>query len=430
VGGGLARRAGTAGGRERGVRASAASARRARRPDGLRSGAQAHGPAPRRPPVPTYKKWADPIKKSAAFAPLEKLMRERIIYIDGAMGTMIQRYKLEEADFRGERFAGHGHELKGNNDLLVLTRPDVIDAIHTAYLEAGADIIETNTFNGTSISQADYELQDRETVYAINKEAAALAKRSAARFMAAHPEAGPKFVAGAVGPTNKTLSVSPSVENPAFRGITYDEVVDAYYEQLEGLYDGGVDMLLVETIFDTLNAKAAVFALEKFFADKGVRLPVFISGTIVDNSGRTLSGQTNEVRGRGARGLQGGAGAGGWRLGRMAARAAWRRGLHAAGRARAACSWLGAGCMQPAGAACMAARPAWQQAAACMAVRAAWQRAACLARCSLHTLLTPPRPAPPPSPTPRPPQRRRSGTASRTPSRWRWASTARWARRT
>jgi 5-methyltetrahydrofolate--homocysteine methyltransferase len=255
--------------------------------------------------VPQYKLWADPLQLSAAFAPLEALMRERIIYIDGAMGTMIQRYKLEEEDFRGERFAGHSHELKGNNDILVLTRPDVIDAIHTAYLESGADIIETNTFNGTSISQADYELQDRETVYAINKEAAALAKRSAARFMAAHPEAGPKFVAGAVGPTNKTLSVSPSVENPAFRGITYDEVVDAYYEQLEGLYDGGVDMLLVETIFDTLNAKAAVFALEKFFGDKGVRLPVFISGTIVDNSGRTLSGQTNEVGGDGYSGGRG-----------------------------------------------------------------------------------------------------------------------------
>ena len=253
-------------------------------------------PADQLPPVPAYSAWQDPVAKSAAFAPLEALMQERIIYIDGAMGTMIQRYKLEEEDFRGERFANHSHELKGNNDLLVLTRPDVIDAIHTAYLEAGADIIETNTFNGTSISQADYELQDRAVVYAINQEAAALAKRSAARYMAAHPEAGPKFVAGAVGPTNKTLSVSPSVENPAFRGITYDEVVDAYYQQLEGLYDGGVDMLLVETIFDTLNAKAAVFALEKFFGDKGVRLPVFISGTIVDNSGRTLSGQTNEVR--------------------------------------------------------------------------------------------------------------------------------------
>ena len=252
---------------------------------------------PCRPPVPEYKLWKDPLQCTPAFKTLEAMMRERIIYIDGAMGTMIQRYKLEEADFRGERFASHSHELKGNNDILVLTRPDVIDEIHTAYLEGGADIIETNTFNGTSISQADYELQDRETVYAINKEAAALAKRSAARFMAAHPEAGPKFVAGAVGPTNKTLSVSPSVENPAFRGITYDEVVTAYYEQLEGLYDGGVDMLLVETIFDSLNAKAAVFALEKFFADKGVRLPVFISGTIVDNSGRTLSGQTNEVGG-------------------------------------------------------------------------------------------------------------------------------------
>ena len=272
------------------------------------------------PPVPAYKPKADPLQLAPAFGPLEKLMSERIIYIDGAMGTMIQRYKLEEEDFRGERFASHGHELKGNNDLLVLTRPDVIDEIHTAYLEGGADIIETNTFNGTSISQADYELQARDVVYAINKEAAALAKRAAARFMAAHPEAGPKFVAGAVGPTNKTLSVSPSVENPALRGITYDEVVDAYYEQLEGLYDGGVDMLLVETIFDTLNAKAAVFALEKFFADKGVRLPVFISGTIVDNSGRTLSGQTNEV-GSGRWGM------GGWQ---WAARrvACWAQGLH------------------------------------------------------------------------------------------------------
>jgi 5-methyltetrahydrofolate--homocysteine methyltransferase len=262
-------------------------------PDGVDPAAPP--PADQLPPVPAYTPRADPLECSPAFGALEALMKERIIYIDGAMGTMIQRYKLEEGDFRGERFAGHSHELKGNNDILVLTRPDVIDEIHTAYLESGADIIETNTFNGTSISQADYELQDRDTVYAINKEAAALAKRAAARFMAAHPEAGPKFVAGAVGPTNKTLSVSPSVENPAFRGITYDEVVDAYFEQLEGLYDGGVDMLLVETIFDTLNAKAAVYACEKFFAAKGVRLPVFISGTIVDNSGRTLSGQTNEV---------------------------------------------------------------------------------------------------------------------------------------
>jgi 5-methyltetrahydrofolate--homocysteine methyltransferase len=247
------------------------------------------------PPVPDYKPYVDPLEKSAAFEPLEKLLRERIAYIDGAMGTMIQRYKLGEDDFRGDRYKSHGHELKGNNDVLVLTRPDVIAEIHTQYLESGADIIETNTFNGTSISQADYELQAKEEVYAINRTAAELAKKATAEFMAAHPEQGPKFVAGAVGPTNKTLSVSPSVENPAFRGITYDEVVDAYYEQLVGLYDGGVDLFLVETIFDTLNAKAAVFALEKFFADKGVRLPVFLSGTIVDNSGRTLSGQTNEA---------------------------------------------------------------------------------------------------------------------------------------
>jgi 5-methyltetrahydrofolate--homocysteine methyltransferase len=247
------------------------------------------------PPVPEYKLYADPLKRSDAFEPLEKLLRTRIAYIDGAMGTMIQRYKLGEDDFRGDRYKSHAHELKGNNDVLVLTRPDVISEIHTQYLEAGADIIETNTFNGTSISQADYELQAKEEVYAINRTAAELAKKCTAAFMAAHPEEGPKFVAGAVGPTNKTLSVSPSVENPAFRGITYDEVVDAYYEQLVGLYDGGVDLFLVETIFDTLNAKAAVYALEKFFADKGVRIPVFLSGTIVDNSGRTLSGQTNEA---------------------------------------------------------------------------------------------------------------------------------------
>eukprot|EP00877_Chromochloris_zofingiensis_P009668 jgi/Chrzof1/4955/Cz15g06070.t1 len=244
--------------------------------------------------VPVYQHWQDPLQKSPAFDQLEQLMQQRIIYIDGAMGTMIQRHKLTEDDFRGTRYKDHSHELKGNNDILVITRPDVIEQIHMEYLEAGADILETNTFNGTSISQADYELQAHEEVYLINKQAAELAKKCTAKYMSAHP-GEVKFVAGAVGPTNKTLSVSPSVENPAFRGITYDEVVDAYYEQLEALYDGGVDMFLVETIFDTLNAKAAVYALEKFFAAKGVRIPVFISGTIVDNSGRTLSGQTNEA---------------------------------------------------------------------------------------------------------------------------------------
>ncbi len=170
----------------------------------------------------------------------------------------------------------------------------MIAEIHTAYLEAGADIIETNTFNGTTISMADYDLDTVEEVKFINKTAAQLAKKCTTEYMATHP-GSVKFVAGAIGPTNKTLSVSPSVENPALRGITYDEVEQAYYEQAEALYDGGVDMFLVETIFDTLNAKAAIFALERFFAAKGCRIPVFISGTIVDNSGRTLSGQTNEA---------------------------------------------------------------------------------------------------------------------------------------
>ncbi|KAG1657789.1 hypothetical protein FOA52_008179, partial [Chlamydomonas sp. UWO 241] len=247
------------------------------------------------PPVPTYKAYVQPEKRSPVFEELDALFKERIAFIDGAMGTMVQRYKLSEEDFRGERYKDHKHDLKGNNDLLVLTRPDVIEEIHIAYLEGGADIIETNTFNGTSISQADYGLEAKEEVYAINFAAAKLGVASVAKFMAAHPESGRRFVAGAIGPTNKTLSVSPSVENPAFRGCTYDEVHDAYYEQAIGLYDGGVDLFLVETIFDTLNAKAALFALEKFFEDKGVRIPVMISGTIVDNSGRTLSGQTNEA---------------------------------------------------------------------------------------------------------------------------------------
>jgi 5-methyltetrahydrofolate--homocysteine methyltransferase len=246
------------------------------------------------PPVPVYKQWVDTRGKTPAFGQLESLMKERIIFIDGAMGTMIQRYKLEEEDFRGERYKDHSDELKGNNDVLVLTRPDVIEEIHTAYLEAGADIIETNTFNGTTISQADYNLDSIEEVNAINLAAAQLAKKATRKYMDAHP-GSLKFVAGAIGPTNKTLSVSPSVENPALRGITFDEVEQAYYEQAAALYDGGVDMFLVETIFDTGNAKAAIFALERFFDERGVCIPVFISGTIVDNSGRTLSGQTNEA---------------------------------------------------------------------------------------------------------------------------------------
>ncbi|EFN52253.1 hypothetical protein CHLNCDRAFT_36916 [Chlorella variabilis] len=244
--------------------------------------------------VPAYQPWRDPLAKSEAFGQLEAMMQERIIFIDGAMGTMIQRYKLQEEDFRGERYKSHEHELKGNNDLLVLTRPDVIEEIHTAYLTGGADIIETNTFNGTTISQADYQLDQVEEVALINRTAAQLAKKATAAYMAANPGSR-KFVAGAIGPTNKTLSVSPSVENPALRGVTYDEIEQAYYEQARALYEGGVDMYLVETIFDTGNAKAAIYALERFFEEQGVRIPVFISGTIVDNSGRTLSGQTNEA---------------------------------------------------------------------------------------------------------------------------------------
>jgi len=244
--------------------------------------------------VPTYKPYVSKLTKSDTFAQLDQLMKERIMFIDGAMGTQIQKWKLEENDFRGERYKDHSDELKGNNDILVITRPDVIESIHHAFLEAGADIIETNTFNGTTISQADYSLDQKEEVDLINRTAAQLAKRCTAAYMASHP-GSVKFVAGAIGPTNKTLSVSPSVENPALRGITFDEVAQAYYEQALALYDGGVDLFLVETIFDTGNARAALYALDRFFEEKGVRIPVFVSGTIVDNSGRTLSGQTNEA---------------------------------------------------------------------------------------------------------------------------------------
>jgi len=251
-------------------------------------------PASELQPVPTYAKWVDPIKPTAAFAQLNKIMSERIMVIDGAMGTAVQKYRLSEEDFRGERYKNHTHDLKGNNDILVITKPDVVEEIHSKYLAAGADIIETNTFNSTMISQADYELDQKEEVYLINKTAAQLAKKCCVAFTAKNPSK-PRFAAGAVGPTNKTLSVSPSVENPAFRGCTYDEIVEAYFEQVEALIDGGVDMLLVETIFDTLNAKAAMYAIDLFFEKWGQKIPVFVSGTIVDNSGRTLSGQTNEA---------------------------------------------------------------------------------------------------------------------------------------
>jgi 5-methyltetrahydrofolate--homocysteine methyltransferase len=220
---------------------------------------------------------------------LNKLIRERVLVIDGAMGTMIQRYGLEESDFRGDRFADHSSPLRGNNDLLALTRPDVILDIHRQYLEAGADIIETNTFSGTWIAQADYGLES--AVYDINFASAKLARQAATEFSLAQPNK-PRFVAGAMGPTNRTLSLSPDVNDPGYRAVTFDEMVGAYLEQVRGLVDGGADLLLVETIFDTLNAKAALFAISAYFEEKGIELPVMVSGTITDASGRTLSGQT------------------------------------------------------------------------------------------------------------------------------------------
>ena len=216
----------------------------------------------------------------------------RILVLDGAMGTMIQRHALTEADFRGARFAGHGRDLRGDNDLLVLTRPDVIRGVHDAYLAAGADIIETNTFNSTAISQADYGLEA--LAYELNVEGARLAREAAAAWTAKTPDK-PRFVAGAIGPTNRTLSISPDVNNPAFRALTFDELREAYTDQVRGLIDGGCDALLIETIFDTLNAKAAIVACEEVFEARGARLPIMLSVTITDNSGRTLSGQTIEA---------------------------------------------------------------------------------------------------------------------------------------
>ena len=234
-------------------------------------------PASELPPVPKYAPYVDPVKETKAFAQINKIMKERVMVIDGAMGTAVQKYKLSEEDFRGERYKNHSHDLKGNNDILVITKPDVISEIHEKYLAAGADIIETNTFNSTMISQADYELDIHEEVILLNKEAAKLAKAACVKYTKKNPKK-PRFAAGAVGPTNKTLSVSPSVENPAFRGCNFDEIVDAYYEQVQALVEGGVDMLLVETIFDTLNAKAAMFAVDKYFACAGFKIPVFVSG--------------------------------------------------------------------------------------------------------------------------------------------------------
>ncbi len=225
-------------------------------------------------------------------AELSSLLQQRLLVLDGAMGTMIQRHGLQEADYRGERFALHQHDLKGNNDLLVLTRPDVIGGIHRAYLEAGADILETCTFNSTAVSQADYKLEA--IVYELNKEGAALARRLCDEFTAANP-AKPRFVAGVLGPTSRTASISPDVNDPGYRNVSFDALVADYLQAIRGLTDGGADILLVETVFDTLNAKAALFAIEQFFDAAGRRWLVMISGTITDASGRTLSGQTAEA---------------------------------------------------------------------------------------------------------------------------------------
>jgi 5-methyltetrahydrofolate--homocysteine methyltransferase len=223
---------------------------------------------------------------------IREILKERILVLDGAMGTMIQRYKLEEDDFRKGWFEDHPHKLKGDNDILVLTRPDVIKEIHAQYLEAGADILETNTFGATTVAQADYGLES--AVYDINFHGAKIAKEVADEFTAKNPDK-PRFVAGSIGPTTKLSSMSPDVNDPGYRSITFDQLVAAFKEQAEGLIDGGCDLLLVETITDTLNAKAALFAIDTIFEERGIKLPIMVSGTITDQSGRTLTGQTTEA---------------------------------------------------------------------------------------------------------------------------------------
>ena len=222
---------------------------------------------------------------------IQENLKKRILIIDGAMGTMIQRHKLTEADYRGARFANWPSDVKGNNDLLCITQPAIVTGIHLQYLEAGADIVETNTFSSTCIAMADYDMQD--LAYELNVAAAKCAREAIIQYKSKHPNATEKYIAGAIGPLNKTLSLSPDVNNPGFRAVTFDEVVVAYTEQIRGLVDGGVDVILIETIFDTLNAKAAIFAVKEFFRKLGKpELPIMISGTITDASGRTLSGQT------------------------------------------------------------------------------------------------------------------------------------------
>ncbi|MBI1650611.1 5-methyltetrahydrofolate--homocysteine methyltransferase [Hyphomicrobium sulfonivorans] len=232
------------------------------------------------------------LERKPSFAALEAAANERILIIDGAMGTMIQRYKLDEDGYRGVRFKDWHRDVKGNNDLLVLTQPQIIGAIHDEYFAAGADIIETNTFNAQKISLADYGMED--LAYEVNLAAARIARDVADTWNKKTPDKL-RFVAGAIGPTNRTASISPDVNNPGFRNVDFDELRDAYKEQMCGLMDGGVDIILIETIFDTLNAKAAGVATLEVFEEKGVELPIMISGTITDRSGRTLSGQTAEA---------------------------------------------------------------------------------------------------------------------------------------
>ena len=219
-------------------------------------------------------------------------LRKRILVLDGAMGTMLQRYKFTEEDFRGEKFKDWSSPVQGNNDMLSITQPEAIAEVHANYFEAGADIVETNTFSGTTIAMADYGMEDY--VYELNYESAKIAKKVAQEFTEKEPEK-PRFVAGAMGPTNKTASMSPDVNDPGFRAISFDELRTAYKQQAEALLDGGVDLLLVETIFDTLNAKAALFAIEEIKEERNIEIPVMVSGTITDASGRTLSGQTAEA---------------------------------------------------------------------------------------------------------------------------------------
>ena len=247
---------------------------------------------------------------------IKDVLKNRILVLDGAMGSLIQEYKLSDADYRGEKFKDFPHEVKGNNDMLSITRPEVIKEIHAKYFEAGADIAETNTFSGTCIAMADYHMEDY--VYELNYESAKIAREIADEFTAKNPNQ-PRYVTGSIGPTNRTLSLSPDVNDPGYRAVTFDELVDAYYEQIQGLMDGGADLLLVETIFDTLNAKAALFAIDLYQSDRNngtlrplvsqsiprqinpnplplnIQIPIMVSGTITDASGRTLSGQTTEA---------------------------------------------------------------------------------------------------------------------------------------